>query len=90
MMWLSCPAALLGAAAFTTYEFWKVNPTAGKMLLPYLAFLGYANALNYSVWKKNPEVRGWRCAVRQCHWDKTIWQQYGYSSIINCMCCNSL
>jgi tryptophan-rich sensory protein len=47
--------ALLGAAAYTTHEFWKVNPTAGKMMLPYVAFLVYANALNYSVWKRNPE-----------------------------------
>lgn len=25
-------------------------------MLPYLAFLGYANALNYSFWQNNPDV----------------------------------
>eukprot|EP00879_Flechtneria_rotunda_P000910 GHRR01001038.1.p1 GENE.GHRR01001038.1~~GHRR01001038.1.p1 ORF type:complete len:192 (+),score=61.10 GHRR01001038.1:156-731(+) len=48
-------AALFGAVAYTTYEFWKVNPTAGQLMLPYLAFVGYANALNYSFWKNNPD-----------------------------------
>jgi tryptophan-rich sensory protein len=51
-------AALFGAVAYTTVEFWKVNATAGKLMLPYLAFVAYANALNYRFWKDNPEVRG--------------------------------
>lgn len=50
-------AALFAAAAATTVEFWRVNTTAGKLMLPYLAFLGYANALNYNFWKNNPDVR---------------------------------
>ena len=44
------------AVAATTAEFWKVNATAGKLMLPYLAFVGYANALNYNFWKNNPDV----------------------------------
>jgi tryptophan-rich sensory protein len=50
------PAALFGAVAYTTAEFWKVHPTAGKLMLPYLGFVAYANALNYCFWKDNPEV----------------------------------
>lgn len=49
-------AALFVAATATTVEFWKVDPTAGKLMLPYLAFIGYANALNYYFWKNNPDV----------------------------------
>eukprot|EP00882_Tetradesmus_deserticola_P000377 GHRQ01000415.1.p1 GENE.GHRQ01000415.1~~GHRQ01000415.1.p1 ORF type:complete len:186 (+),score=77.48 GHRQ01000415.1:137-694(+) len=48
-------AALFGAVAYTTVEFWKVNATAGKLMLPYLAFVAYANALNYRFWQDNPE-----------------------------------
>lgn len=47
---------LLGLAAWTASAFYKVDAFAGKLFLPYLAWLTFANALNYSVWKKNPQV----------------------------------
>ncbi|WIA12801.1 hypothetical protein OEZ86_006130 [Tetradesmus obliquus] len=47
--------ALLGAVAYTTAEFFKVDATAGQLMLPYLAFTTYATALNYRFWKDNPE-----------------------------------
>lgn len=55
---LACAAAaLLVTAAATTAEFFRVSPLAGRLMLPYLAFVAYANALNYNIWKTNPEVR---------------------------------
>lgn len=47
---------LFVAVAATARAFWTVDPTAGKFMLPYLAFVGYANALNYNCWKNNPDV----------------------------------
>ncbi|KAL3153773.1 hypothetical protein ABBQ32_013361 [Trebouxia sp. C0010 RCD-2024] len=46
--------ATLALASATAWEFYKVDAFAGKILLPYLAWLVFANALNYSIWKKNP------------------------------------
>ena len=40
---------LLGAAIATTVAFWRVDAVAGAMLVPYLAWLGVAAALNYSI-----------------------------------------
>ena len=49
-------AATLALASVTAREFYKVDAFAGKILIPYLAWLAFANALNYSIWKKNPGV----------------------------------
>ena len=49
-------AGTLALASATAWEFYKVDAFAGKILLPYLAWLAFANALNYSIWKKNPGV----------------------------------
>ena len=49
-------AVTLALASATAWEFYKVDAFAGKILLPYLAWLAFANALNYSIWKKNPGV----------------------------------
>jgi len=46
----------LALASVTAREFYKVDAFAGKILIPYLAWLVFANALNYSIWKKNPGV----------------------------------
>jgi hypothetical protein len=54
----TCTPALFAAVAATTREFWAAHPTAGKLMLPYLAFTGYASALNYSFWQNNPDVSG--------------------------------
>ncbi|XP_075986390.1 translocator protein isoform X1 [Anticarsia gemmatalis] len=49
-------SVLSGAAVATTVAFGSVNKTAGALLLPYLAWLGYASSLTYYIWKNNPKV----------------------------------
>ncbi|KAF9351458.1 hypothetical protein BGX26_010558 [Mortierella sp. AD094] len=36
-----------------SYYFFKVDQVAGYLTIPYVAWLGYATALNYDVWIKN-------------------------------------
>lgn len=36
------------------YKFWKINKTAGLLLLPYLVWVSFATYLNYSIWIINP------------------------------------
>lgn len=36
-----------------TYRFWKINKSAGLLLLPYLAWVSFATYLNYSIWFLN-------------------------------------
>lgn len=54
-------AALVTAGGLTTtaiavsYYFFKVDKLAGYLTLPYIAWLGYATALNYDVWIKNAQ-----------------------------------
>jgi tryptophan-rich sensory protein len=50
------PAALFAAVTATTAAFYRVDPNAGHLMLPYLAFTGFANALNYRIWMDNPGV----------------------------------
>ena len=54
-------AALLAAVATTTQVFWDVEPAAGKLLLPYLAWTAYATVLNAWIWNHNPRVRQHTC-----------------------------
>ncbi|XP_077287476.1 translocator protein [Arctopsyche grandis] len=35
--------------------FYKINPTAGYMFIPYVAWLSLATCLNYVIWRDNPE-----------------------------------
>jgi len=37
----------------TSIEFWKAVPAAGWLLLPCLAWVSYAAALNFSIWRWN-------------------------------------
>jgi tryptophan-rich sensory protein len=37
----------------TTIAFWRVAPRAGMLLLPYLAWVGFASALNFQLWRLN-------------------------------------
>ncbi len=36
-----------------TVRFWRIRPLAGMMLLPYLAWIKFAAALNAAIWWKN-------------------------------------
>lgn len=38
----------------TCVVFWRVKPIAGALLLPYLAWVGFATALNIALWRMNP------------------------------------
>jgi translocator protein len=38
----------------TTGTFWRTRRLAGLLLLPYLAWVGFAAALTYAVWRRNP------------------------------------
>ena len=40
----------------TIVAFWRIRPLAGALLLPYLAWVVYAGALNYQLWRLNPDL----------------------------------
>ncbi len=42
----------------TTLNFWRLNRTAGILLLPYLAWVTFAGFLAFSLWQRNPELLG--------------------------------
>lgn len=42
----------------TAIAFWRVRPLAGALLLPYLAWVGFAAALSLSLWQLNPRLLG--------------------------------
>jgi len=46
LLWL----ALLATAA----AFWRSHPLAGVLLVPYLAWVTFAGALNFTLWRLNP------------------------------------
>jgi len=35
--------------------FWRVRPTAGILLIPYLLWVSFAAVLNYTLWQLNPQ-----------------------------------
>uniref|UniRef100_A0A2H1VHB8 SFRICE_000395 n=1 Tax=Spodoptera frugiperda TaxID=7108 RepID=A0A2H1VHB8_SPOFR len=49
-------SVLSGAALATTLSFFPISHKAGYLMLPYLAWLGYASSLSYYIWKNNPKV----------------------------------
>jgi benzodiazapine receptor len=52
--WAAVEIVVLWAAiAATTAAFWPLSRTAGALLLPYLAWVGYAAALNIRIWSLN-------------------------------------
>ena len=40
----------------TLMAFWRIHRLAALLLLPYLAWVSFASALNYAVWQANPGV----------------------------------
>lgn len=47
---------LLAFIAATLVAFWRVRPLAGALLLPYLAWVGYATALTFALVRRNPTL----------------------------------
>lgn len=50
--------ALWLAVAATLVSFWSLDMIAGLLLVPYLAWVTVAGALNFSVWRMNPATAG--------------------------------
>ncbi|KAI8422901.1 hypothetical protein MSG28_014013 [Choristoneura fumiferana] len=48
--------ALSGVATATTISFVQVDKPAAALMLPYLAWLGYASSLSYYIYKNNPKI----------------------------------
>ena len=48
--------AIFVAAALTAWLYGKIRPIAGMLLLPYLAWLMFAAALNFTIDRLNPEA----------------------------------
>jgi tryptophan-rich sensory protein len=50
--------ALWALIATTIVLFWPLNRLAAMLLVPYLAWVSFASALNLALWKLNPAVLG--------------------------------
>lgn len=51
-------ATLLVTVAAMTVAFWSLDWRAALLLLPYLAWLGVASALNWRIWRDNSDAAG--------------------------------
>lgn len=49
---------LFVAVSLTARAFWRIDRPAGVLLLPYLAWLVFAGALNWAIWMRNPALLG--------------------------------
>ena len=45
---------LCAAVAATIVAFWRVHRGAALLLVPYLAWVGFAAALTHAIWRLNP------------------------------------
>jgi translocator protein len=50
---LACTATLWVAILATIAAFWRVSRAAALLLVPYLAWVGFASALNHAIWRLN-------------------------------------
>lgn len=42
----------------TTILFWRISPLAGKLMAPYVVWVGFASYLNFVLWRMNPYAVG--------------------------------
>ncbi|KAG0252463.1 hypothetical protein BG011_006949 [Mortierella polycephala] len=52
---LCTAGGLFGSSVAVAYYFFKVDKCAGYLTIPYVAWVGYATALNYDIWIKNAQ-----------------------------------
>jgi tryptophan-rich sensory protein len=50
LLWVSIAATIMA--------FWRIRRLAGALLLPYIAWVTFAAALNFTVWRMNPAMFG--------------------------------
>jgi tryptophan-rich sensory protein len=62
-LWINI--GLIGSLGGIIPLFYKVDPTAGLLLLPYMAWLVYATKLNQAICKLNPTNKGYNDAMLQ-------------------------
>lgn len=53
---LECIFLLFLFILSTQVQFWNISLIAGLLLVPYLAWVGFASYLNYTVWRLNPKA----------------------------------
>lgn len=49
---------LLAAVLATMASFWRRDPIAGLLFVPYAAWVSFATALTFSVWRRNVQALG--------------------------------
>ena len=49
---------LLVSIVATLIAFWRAERLAAALLVPYLAWVGFASVLNFAVWQLNPQALG--------------------------------
>lgn len=49
---------LFALVAACTVAFWRVRRLAGMLMMPYLAWVGFACVLTWQVWRLNPQLLG--------------------------------
>jgi tryptophan-rich sensory protein len=52
---LVCVVALWVAILATVVAFWRVSRAAASLMLPYLAWVAFAAALNHAIWRLNTQ-----------------------------------